>query len=144
MMSIKLSSILPEDLAEYIEEAPIDEIPEPQEVMTPGDHVVGILNEGLIRLFGLACVLMEKAAGQEQMADYLLADGYADQSNAAHAKMDKYLIKYEVIAELLLLKIRSDFNLWDKPNIGIRTGFRVVWFNDDTDSIVHPSPESIH
>lgn len=88
------------------------------------DHVVGVANQDLRRLFWL--VLQNKKQSQEAAAAVLSLSG-----NEREAKLQEastYDFQADVLTSIFWMSCRHEFpELWNKPYFGLRKGWKVVW-----------------
>jgi len=91
---------------------------------TRTDNLVGVMSDVLKQLFTLYRRLDELAARTKLDARYSRNIDDAKQ-NAFRAI--EFKTKADALSEILWISIRDEFNLWDKPSIGLRRGFKVVW-----------------
>ena len=117
----------------------------PQDEIEDGDNVVGELDEKHKKLLILGARLMEEAkkifeqnrinlAFQEVSKSFSEGDNLHDITGQL-AELSKLI---ELVKEILWFEIRKDFNLWTKPLIIVRKGWKVVWREraEDTPSII--------
>ncbi len=105
-----------------------DEFYEPDAEVMPDDHVVGELSEDSIRLYTV-WRLTEKTCS-EKMIEARFGRLSSDRRNQLLTQVQEMRGKTELLSNLFWLEIKDDHKLWDKPNIGIREGRKVVWYED--------------
>jgi hypothetical protein len=97
---------------------------EPDTEACPHDHVVGVADQELRKLYYL--FLQNKKQSQEAAAAVLLLSGKDREAKLQEAA--KYDSQADVLRDMFWVSCRHDFpDLWAKPNIGIRKGWQVVW-----------------
>ena len=88
------------------------------------DHVVGIANQELRKLYFL--LLQNKKQSQEAAAAVLLLSGKDREVKLQEAA--KFDTQTDVLRDVFWVSCCHSFpELWGKPNIGIRKGWKVVW-----------------
>lgn len=88
------------------------------------DHVVGIADQSLRKLYYL--FLQNKKQSQEAAASVLLLSDKEREAKLQEAAM--YDTQADVLRDVFWVSCRHSFpELWDKPHIGIRKGWKVVW-----------------
>lgn len=95
---------------------------------TKRDHVVGVADQSLRKLF---CLFLqnEKQARAAMEAALWLND--EEQETKLREAM-RFKIQSGVIREIFWISCRQAFpELWDKPRIGIRKGWEIVWIEND-------------
>jgi hypothetical protein len=96
----------------------------PQAAATDKETVVGVADNTLKRLFTYRLQLMQQSKRLE--AEMIGAktediDGLSQQYIALNGQIG-------AVDDLLWASVRQDFNLWGKPAIGLRSDWKVVWF----------------
>lgn len=98
---------------------------EPDAELENNDNIVGNLSEELIRLFSL-WRLTEK-----ETMEIIIKERYGHFSDEQRKELlydaNKAHQKSEFLRELFWIEIRDEYHLWDKPQIGIRKGRKIVW-----------------
>lgn len=97
------------------------------------DNIVGTAPDNLKKLYTL-WKLKDKAA-----AELALKATYSRSKEEVieHlSKASEYHYKAEALKQLFWVAIHDEFSLWDKEVAGIRTGWQVIWHDDD-----NPSPD---
>jgi hypothetical protein len=88
------------------------------------DHVVGVADQELRKLYFL--FLQNKKQSQEAAAAVLTLGGKDREAKLQEAA--KYDSQADVLKDMFWVSCRHAFpELWSKPNIGIRKGWKVVW-----------------
>ncbi|MEK7767911.1 MAG: hypothetical protein AAB368_16900 [bacterium] len=116
MLRIELENLGPDDLR-----APIGPV-------KPEEHRVGEADLAHQRMYGLA-VRLERAA-----AEAVLEAKYApDQptQDAVAARACELSEKANKLREVFWVSLKDAFRLWDKPAVGLRAGWAVVWFKPE-------------
>ncbi len=97
---------------------------EPEEPAGSRDHVVGVANPELRKLFYLFHVYKQKT--MEAASAMMMLRGTAREEKEQEAAT--YSAQAELIKDIFWVSCRHDFPiLWDKSNIGIRKSWEVVW-----------------
>ena len=95
------------------------------------DHIVGSIDSDLDlqKLYALGRRLIAES-------ERLLIDARAARSREEMGELvsraKEFNEKGELIVSIFWASIRDSFRLWDKPSIGIREGWQVVWSDEDT------------
>lgn len=103
---------------------------EPTTELSEQDNVVGEIGTDLKKLYSLAIQWDKEAIGALVAARYV---GKASQCNNLIKKATELRKKSEILLEIFWVSIKDAFELWDKPTIGIRTGWKVVWSEHELD-----------
>lgn len=94
------------------------------------DHVVGVADIELRKLFFL--FLQNKKQSQEAAAAVLTFGGKDREAKLQEAA--RFDTQADVLKDVFWVSCRHAFpELWGKPNIGIRKGWKVVWTQDDNE-----------
>jgi hypothetical protein len=108
-----------------IELANLKQLVEPNPEVDPiRDHVVGVASEELQRLYTLANQLEEASEYTKLQAKFGKDDSIKEEAAKKAYELHK---KSEVIREIFWLCLNDEFELWDKPSVGVRKGFVVVY-----------------
>lgn len=89
------------------------------------DHVVGIMNVDLMRIYSMRMQVAKLAA--EKGVELQFFRGDDNQKKNLYLEVSALHEKYHFLDELLWIEIREEFGLWDKPVLGIRRGRQVIW-----------------
>lgn len=96
------------------------------------DHIVGVADADLRKLYYL--FLQNKKQSREAAAAVLLLSGEAREAKLQEAA--KFDSQADVLRDVFWISCRHSFpELWDKPNIGIRKGWKVVWTEHEQPSL---------
>jgi hypothetical protein len=92
------------------------------------DHVVGTADDELRKLYEIS--IQHEKSGFES---FLAAQNAKTKENCEyHAKKAlEFHRKTEILMEFFWASIRDTFGLWDKPSVGIRKGWKIVWEEDN-------------
>jgi len=100
-----------------------DQLIEPDALIEGGDHVVGELDMAMRRLYTLGLLYVKETV--DTTGHLVVA-----QSNA-RTELESRAIEYQRKAELLRglfwLSLNDQFELWTRPSVGVRRGWKVVW-----------------
>ena len=109
----------------------IDELVEPSYPVEENECQVGIMSNMSRRLFTLGQAL-EKEANQANLDAKYCIDKVkkAELQSKAH----EFMIKANVIKELMLIDIKDDYGLWSE-HVGVRMGFKVVTISVNKDNM---------
>ena len=97
---------------------------EPNAELEPKDHVVGRADMEVRKLYSLA-MQWDKVANETMLAARYLSDRAKQQE--AVAKAVELHAKKEILLNIFWASLKDAFGLWDKPSVGIRRGWQVVW-----------------
>ncbi len=96
------------------------------------DHVVGVADSDLRKLFFL--FLQNKKQSQGAAAEVLLLSGKDREAKLQEAA--KFDTQADVLKDVFWVSCRHAFpQLWGKPNIGLRKGWKVVWTDHEHQSL---------
>ena len=101
-----------------------DELFEPHAEASSNDHIVGDLDDDLKKIYTLA-LRWEKVA-----TEMLLGARYINDDDRRYqdiVKANELHRKSEILIDIFWVSIKDTFELWQKPAIGIRKGWKVVW-----------------
>ena len=106
----------------------------PQDKVENEDNVVGKLDKKHKKLWILRAELIEEGKeilkqNQVNFAFQELSESFRDEEKLGDitdqlAELSKLI---EIVNEILWFEIRTDFNLWTKPFIMVRKGWKVAW-----------------
>ncbi|MBI3956755.1 MAG: hypothetical protein HY340_02090 [Candidatus Kerfeldbacteria bacterium] len=106
---------------------------EPQGEIEERDHVVGQANDDLKRLYGLMMrwskASLESVVAAQFAPNRELREHYTNQATMLGKKS-------EVLTEIFWITIKETFDLWQKPSVGIRKGWKVVWSEPEVPPII--------
>lgn len=105
--------LLPLELTALTEE----ELIEPQQKVTKRDRVVGEMDDELKRLWTLFQQYSKKSDIARVEAEYGGNTGEA-QSLA---------MRTHAVEAIFWIAVHDKFELWEKPSVGVRAGWKVVW-----------------
>jgi len=101
-----------------------DEPFKPMAKLEEGDHEVGEATEAQKKLF----IMAQKLA---KMALDTKSELYFAPDEGARAKLavrfNEFVSKHNVFMDILWVSVKEEFKLWDKPSIGLRKNWIVVW-----------------
>lgn len=106
---------------------------EPKTEVGPTDHVVGEANVEIRKLYGLAMQTSRRSAESIVSAQYDINRETQEHHAAKAVELRK---KAELLMEIFWVSIKDQFDLWQKPSVGIRKGWKVVWSEPGPDSIL--------
>jgi hypothetical protein len=118
-------------IGEQLKNFNLDDLIEPETEVNSKDHVVGEMNADLKRLFGLARQWGEAAN------EVLGKTGYLFHQEHIEHHIEKALELREksgLLTEIFWASVKESFGLWQKPSIGLRKGWKVVWSEPETPS----------
>ena len=107
-----------------LEIASVEESLEPQSKKLREDHNVGYMSQEHKKLYTLWKRIEEKALQSSVKAQF-----ETNEESRAYAITTSYELraKADALRKILLISLQDYFNVWDKPSIGLRYGFEVVW-----------------
>ncbi len=86
------------------------------------DNHVGYADDYLRRLYTLMMIYQKRS----ELA--LLEAKYAHRDRASAIRQaEEFRNKAKAVREVFWIELNEKFSLWDKPAVGIRDGWRVVW-----------------
>jgi len=106
---------------------------EPTSEVQPKDHVVGEADPDLKRVYGLA-MQWEKTA-IEMVVAVRYVNNRANQEQTIH-KADELKKKSEILMDIFWTSLKDSFDLWQRPSVGIRKGWKVVWTEPEVPPII--------
>lgn len=89
------------------------------------EHEIGEADEELRRLYHLA-ISWEKMAASKAIEARYARDRESAEISMQLARM--FSRKSRAIFEILWITVRDIFDVWDKPCINMRRGWKIVWF----------------
>jgi len=105
---------------------------EPHTDTGPKDHVVGVADSDLRKIFFL--VKQYKKRTLELVAELMVCRSSEVENKTKEAK--RYNTQGNVLMDVFWVSCRAAFpELWDKPSIGIRKGWKVVWSDHEERSL---------
>lgn len=108
-------------------------LPEPTTEVGSRDHVVGEADTDLKRLYALA-MQWDKAAIESLVAARYI-NNREDQEHLVE-KAAEIRRKSELLMEIFWVSLKDYFDLWRKPSVGIRKGWKVVWSEPEVPPII--------
>jgi len=102
------------------------------EVNPNDEHVVGKAEMKILKMFSLAC-LWEKTSMEMIIAARFMGD--RAEANDSMTKAAIIAQKSEILKSLVWASIKDSHNLWDKPIVGLRRNWEIVWSEPQTPSI---------
>ena len=94
----------------------------------PQEHVVGEADSSQQKLYGLS-MRWERAATETMLEARYASDTATQERNVARAT--ELLEKANKLRDVFWISLKDAFGLWDKPAVGVRAGWKVVWFEPD-------------
>lgn len=105
----------------------LEQIHQPSGEIESDEHEVGEADEELKRLYGLWMQLARSA--DEAMVDMRYAPTQAER-DLYSVVLHEIVAKLEIVRDIFWASVRAKFSLWDKPNVGLRGEWKIVWFNE--------------
>lgn len=106
---------------------------EPNADVELNEHIVGQADDSLRRLYALflrfAKTAKESAVAAEFVNESERQEHYLEQAGIHTARAS-------ALREIFWISLKDAFDLWQKPNVGIRRGWKVVWFESKRSPIV--------
>lgn len=106
---------------------------EPTAEVGKKDHVVGVADEDIRKLYGLA-MQWDKVAMETAIAARYV-NNRADQEQSAERALMLHK-KSELLMDLFWASLKDAFDLWQKPSVGIREGWKIVWSEPEVPPII--------
>ncbi len=100
----------------------------PHEVDPSRDHVVCKAEEALCKLYSLAMQFEKEANVALINARY---SGNLNEIKDALENGARLMKKVETLREIFWISLKDNHDLWNKPSVGIRRGWKVVWSDSD-------------
>ncbi len=97
---------------------------EPTGEVQPNEHAVGTADTDVRKLYGLA-MQWDKTA-METLVAARYVNSRADQESAAETASVLHK-KSQILMDIFWASLKDSFDLWQKPSIGVRAGWKVVW-----------------
>lgn len=111
-------------IAKQLEGVDMKSVIEPPVELKPIDHIVGEANPELRQLWGLVQQLERRASEALIPARY---DPSEEKRELYIAKAREYRVKAALVLEIFWATIKDTYDLWDKCEVGIRQGWKIVW-----------------
>lgn len=108
------------------------ELSQPLGELREGDNEVGVVDDDSKRLYALAQRYRRKSEEAAVAARYATTKGEMEEL-AERAMMLQS--KASTILDVFWISLKDAHDLWEKPCVGIRVGWRVVWSENQTASI---------
>lgn len=108
-----------------LEMTTVEDFREPTDKIDPRyDHIVGEMSDDLKRLYTL---WMQIDRESERLAHE--AKWESDEAKKRQLVTNVYEIykKAEILQEIFWISLKDDYQLWDKPSVGVRKNYQVVW-----------------
>ncbi len=106
---------------------------EPHGELERTDNVVGVMSDDLKRLYTL---WIDTQMASEQLVLEAKFAFKQNERDSSFTRAFELRTKTEVLEKIFWVSLRDEFGLWDKPGVGIRANYQVVWFDS-------PQPKSI-
>lgn len=118
-MSIWLKAIESE-----IDKQDIDNLFEPTEEVGDRDHVVGLLENDLKKLFSYTQLLTKQMTNESIKIE---SEAHKEREEFYKQQFFKIAAQKKVLMEVFWISVKDAFDLWGKSSIGIRKGWKIVW-----------------
>lgn len=112
---------------------PASIIEPPAEVNREHDHIVCEAEDSLRKLYTLTMQL-EKEANM-MLVNARFSGNIANMLEAAE-NAQRLMRKVDALREIFWISLKDSYDLWDKPTVGVRKGWKVVWNNSDNISSI--------
>ena len=96
-----------------------------------GETVAGVAGDWLKRLFTLLKKTIEQGLPAEKELEKV--EEGSEKYNQLRAKIYQLKNKVDILENIFWYSINHQFNLWDKRSVGIRKGYKVVWYEKKKD-----------
>ncbi|MGD0576527.1 MAG: hypothetical protein ABSA74_00420 [Candidatus Staskawiczbacteria bacterium] len=99
---------------------------EPRGGVEDGETVVGVVGEEFRRIHELATNYERMAAEKAIQGRYARDDESREFNGELACKFAK---KSNMLYEIFWISVKDELDLWDKPALGVRKGWNIVWFS---------------
>jgi hypothetical protein len=107
---------------------------EPASDVEDNDHQVSVLGDDLKRMYILAVRQKKKSAEIVVEAQYTTD---RDERTRLFCRAKEFKEKGEILQRIFWAAVRDQFQLWDKPIVGVRRGWVVVWSDHEGPTIIN-------
>ena len=118
-----------------LDEMVLDNSIEPLREVGESDRVVDEADTDLIKLYTLSIRLSEEVVEA-------LKRGYDENDSAVQKRLIDFAQmkarRSDIVKEIFWTSIKDAYDLWDKPSVGIRKGWKITWSDDEG-----PAPQMI-
>ncbi len=111
---------------------------EPKRKVLPDENVAGFVSEDLKKIFFLAKNYGKHAGVLFEEIKALIIKAVTEQKVEEHEAIKKKISEFraqdeqtQAISKIFWDCLHDEFSLWDKPMVGIREGWQVVWSNHE-------------
>ncbi len=94
---------------------------------TARDQIVGDAADDIRKLYVLALHWDKTACETATAARYLAREDQPEQLR----KVAELQRKSEILMDILWVSLKDSFGLWDKPAVGLRKGWKIVWYEQE-------------
>lgn len=101
---------------------------EPGDEIGPGDHEIGMADPEHMRLYVIA--RRWQKAGMTAAVEAKFAGSVEEREELQVMALQLYE-KSDILLTIFWVSIKDSLELWDKPSIGIRKGWKIVWSEND-------------
>lgn len=106
---------------------------EPNTDLGADDRIVGDMDEQLRGVYSLAMRWMKTAADNATAAQF---ETNKERQELLSEQAQRLAKKSKILLDIFWISIKEQFDLWEKPSIGVRRGCKVVWSESSTPPIV--------
>ncbi len=97
------------------------------------DHEVGIMSDDLKKLFTLWRIALRAVAERNIEAKFSESE---EKRQLAVIQACELQSKALLLGDLFWIAVKDEFDLWAKPSVGVRQGYRIVWWNDENQTFL--------
>lgn len=135
------SILLFKEVNERLKQIKLNKIRGPQDKIEDGDNIVGKLGRRHKKLWILREKLVEEGRNifKQNKIDIIFQE--VSESFPSKENLDDIISQLaelneliKMVNEILWFEIRKDFNLWTKPLIAIRKGWKIAWIEATKDT----------
>ncbi len=92
--------------------------------LEPEDHVVGVMSDYLKKLY---TVMVAKDGTMKALLAKIEFLDTEEELKETITRLNEMKSKRSAIADVFWICLKDEFSLWGKNDVGVRTGFEVVW-----------------
>ncbi|MBI4415232.1 MAG: hypothetical protein HY566_03260 [Candidatus Kerfeldbacteria bacterium] len=118
---------------EIQEELSSSHMMEPNTDIAPEDHIVGEIADDLKGMYSLALRLQKTALDAHTASHYETNKEHQEAQNEQAQRLAK---KSELLLEIFWISIKEQYDLWGKPSVGVRRGWKAVWSEPTTPPVI--------
>ena len=97
----------------------------PEAPLGPNDHVVGILDDDMKKLY----TLYRSVDKQSDLARLEYVHSSSEDRVSLSSRARELQMKAATLKDIFWIGVQDSFGLWDKEYVGVRVGWQVVWYD---------------